>query len=39
MNSFYDNMTHRTLMVIGGKALERLGRVSVIIFGVGGVGS
>jgi tRNA A37 threonylcarbamoyladenosine dehydratase len=39
MNSFYDNMTHRTLMVIGEKALARLGTVSVIIFGVGGVGS
>lgn len=39
MNSFYDNMTHRSLMVIGSKAMERLGRTSVIIFGVGGVGS
>ncbi|MBP7735059.1 MAG: tRNA threonylcarbamoyladenosine dehydratase [Spirochaetes bacterium] len=39
MNSFYENMTHRTLMVIGQKALDRLGTASVIIFGVGGVGS
>lgn len=39
MNSFYDNMTHRTLMVIGEKAMERLSKTSVIIFGVGGVGS
>ncbi len=39
MNSFYENMTHRTLMVIGEKALDRLSKTSVIIFGVGGVGS
>ncbi len=39
MNSFYENMTHRTLMVIGQKAMDRLGAASVIIFGVGGVGS
>ncbi len=39
MNSFYENMTHRTLMVIGEKALDRLRSISVIIFGVGGVGS
>ena len=39
MNNFYDNMTHRTLMVIGEKALDSLGKKNVIIFGVGGVGS
>jgi tRNA threonylcarbamoyladenosine dehydratase len=39
MNDFYDNMTHRTLMVIGEAALERLRTSRVIIFGVGGVGS
>lgn len=39
MNSFYDNMTNRTRMVIGDETLDMLSRVSVIIFGVGGVGS
>jgi tRNA threonylcarbamoyladenosine dehydratase len=39
MNTFYDNMTHRSLMVLGTEAHERLGRARVIIFGVGGVGS
>lgn len=39
MNSFYDNMTHRALMVMGEQAMERVGKASVIIFGVGGVGS
>ncbi len=39
MNSFYKNMTHRTLMVVGEKALDRLSKTSIIIFGVGGVGS
>lgn len=39
MNNFYENMTHRTVMVIGEKALEQLSKTRVIIFGVGGVGS
>jgi tRNA A37 threonylcarbamoyladenosine dehydratase len=39
MNDFYKSMTHRTLMVIGDNALERLSKTRVIIFGVGGVGS
>jgi tRNA threonylcarbamoyladenosine dehydratase len=39
MNNFYENMTHRTLMVIGEKALNKLSSTKVIILGVGGVGS
>ncbi len=39
MNEFYDQMTHRTGMVLGKSVLERVGRTRVIIFGVGGVGS
>jgi tRNA A37 threonylcarbamoyladenosine dehydratase len=39
VNDFYENMTRRTLMVVGDKALERLSKTRIIIFGVGGVGS
>jgi len=38
MNDFYENMTRRTMLVIGEKALEILSKTRVILFGVGGVG-
>jgi tRNA A37 threonylcarbamoyladenosine dehydratase len=39
MNDFYENMTRRTMLVVGERALERLSKTRVILFGVGGVGS
>ena len=39
MNNLLKNITHRTEMVVGREGMERLFRVKVIIFGVGGVGS
>src|SRR3990172_509817 len=39
MNNLYRNITHRSELVLGSAVMEKLSRVSVIIFGVGGVGS
>jgi tRNA A37 threonylcarbamoyladenosine dehydratase len=39
MNDFYENMTRRTMLVVGEKVLERLSKTRVILFGAGGVGS
>jgi len=39
MNDFYENMTSRSMLVIGEKALARLSKTRVILFGAGGVGS
>ena len=39
MNNLYQNIIHRSEMVLGTPAMERLSVARVIIFGVGGVGS
>jgi tRNA threonylcarbamoyladenosine dehydratase len=39
MNDLYQNIIHRSEMVLGTSAMEKLSRTRVIIFGVGGVGS
>ncbi|MBN1498341.1 MAG: tRNA threonylcarbamoyladenosine dehydratase [Spirochaetes bacterium] len=39
MDNFYETMTDRTRMVIGGTALGKLRTARIILFGVGGVGS
>ncbi len=39
MNDLYQNIIHRSEMVLGTSVMERLSRARVIIFGVGGVGS
>ncbi|HOS39516.1 MAG TPA: ThiF family adenylyltransferase [Spirochaetota bacterium] len=38
-NNLYASMTHRTAMVLGSAAMERLAAARVIVVGVGGVGS
>jgi tRNA threonylcarbamoyladenosine dehydratase len=39
MNSQYENMTHRSEMVLGKEVMEAISKVKIIIFGIGGVGS